>query len=69
MSAPVILDLLFEGRTPNGALHVAREGTDPADGSYLWVSDKRREVESYDISGTRVRVVMERGLAEARGLL
>lgn len=67
MTAPVVLDLLLVDRPKNGALHVAREGCDPADGSFLWPS--KGDVESFDISGTRVRVVMDRGLASARGLL
>lgn len=66
MTAPVILDLQFVGFTPNGAIHVAREGTDPADGCFLWPT--RGEVASFDVTGTRVRVVVDAGLARERGL-
>lgn len=66
MTAPVILDLQFVGQTLNGAIHVAREGTDPPNGCFLW--PKKGETHSFDISGTRVRVVVDAGLARERGL-
>lgn len=65
MSDPVTLDLVLVDRMKNGAIMVAREGVDPADGVFLWPKD---HLEPYDASVTRVRVRIDAGLARLRGL-